>query len=463
MQRRHDRLTSRYVIADRRTLWQSPVALTPYAGALIDAAALGALIDDAYRGAGIAPADIDTGVVILTGEALRRENAEAIARVLAERGGDLVTAAAGHRMEARLAAYGSGAARASRDLGGRVLNIDIGGGTTKLALCDRGELLWTAALDIGGRLVAVEGGRVARLETAGRHHAARAGFDLAPGAPLDAAGLARIAEGMADLLMAALAPSPPPEAAALLLTEPPGPFGVLAGVLVSGGVGEYVYGREARDFGDLGPALGRALRLRLDAWGPPLLPAEAPIRATALGASEHSVQLSGQTGFVPRPGAVLPRRNLPVVRPHLDPGADPDPAAVAAAVVAAFATLDLDPAADAALALGWAGPPDHARLLRLARGIAQGLAPRLAAGQPLHILLDGDVAQSLGHILRDELGLGPDLCVLDGLDLRPFDYIDLGRIRLPSMTVPVTIKSLLFADSGAERLRSAGALQETSP
>jgi ethanolamine utilization protein EutA len=27
-----------------------------------------------------------------------------------------------------------------------------------------------------------------------------------------------------------------------------------------------------------------------------------------------------------------------------------------------------------------------------------------------------------------------------------FDYIDLGRIRLPSMTVPVTIKSLMFSE-----------------
>ncbi|MDH3264598.1 MAG: hypothetical protein OEM24_11430, partial [Paracoccaceae bacterium] len=27
-----------------------------------------------------------------------------------------------------------------------------------------------------------------------------------------------------------------------------------------------------------------------------------------------------------------------------------------------------------------------------------------------------------------------------------FDYIDLGKIRLPSFTVPVTVKSLLFSD-----------------
>ena len=49
-----------------------------------------AIIDDAYDAAGIHPDDIDTGVVILTGEALRRENAQAIAGLLAEQGGDFV-------------------------------------------------------------------------------------------------------------------------------------------------------------------------------------------------------------------------------------------------------------------------------------------------------------------------------------------------------------------------------------
>src|SRR5262245_44793221 len=68
-------LTSRYYVVSRETLFQSPVALTPYASdERIDDAALGAIIEEAYAAAGVAPRDIDTGVVILTGEALRREN-----------------------------------------------------------------------------------------------------------------------------------------------------------------------------------------------------------------------------------------------------------------------------------------------------------------------------------------------------------------------------------------------------
>src|SRR5262249_61970230 len=107
-------LTSRYYVVSRETLFQSPVALTPYSSdERIDDAALGAIIDEAYAAAGVEPQDIDAGVVILTGEALRRENAEAIAALLAEQRGDFVTATAGHHMESMLAAYGSGASKLS--------------------------------------------------------------------------------------------------------------------------------------------------------------------------------------------------------------------------------------------------------------------------------------------------------------------------------------------------------------
>ena len=183
-------LTSRYYVVSRETLFQSPVALTPYASdERIDDAALGTIIDEAYAAAGVKPGDIDTGVVILTGEALRRENAEAIAALLAEQGGDFVSATAGHHMESMLAAYGSGASKVSHEQGKRILNIDIGGGTTKIAVVAKGDVIATAALHIGGRLQVVDDiGRIVRLDPAGKFHAREAGFDwsrgdvLSPGA-----------------------------------------------------------------------------------------------------------------------------------------------------------------------------------------------------------------------------------------------------------------------------------------
>ena len=443
-------LTSRYLVVHRETLYRSPVALTPYASAEhIDAEALGSVIDRAYGDAALDPSDIDTGVVILTGEALRRRNAEAIARVLAERGGELVTATAGHHMEAMLAAYGSGAARRSYDTGTRLLNVDIGGGTTKLALLDRGQVTATAALHLGGRLQVVDDdGRIVRLDPAGREHAARAGYRWELGDRAGEDEIEQVAETMAEALVTALTRDPvPPDVAQLYLTEPLPAVGPVDGVVFSGGVAEYVYDREDERFGDLGAPLGRALRRRVDAGALPfrLLPPGECIRATALGASEYSVQLSGNTGWISDPRALLPRRNLQVVRPVLELGESIEAASVAAAVRRRLAALDADLGdADVALAMSFSGPPSYERLLPFARGVRDGLAERTARGRPLYVMLDADVARTLGRLLQEELGLTNDVLVVDGLVLREFDYIDLGRVRSPSGTVPVTIKSLVF-------------------
>src|SRR6267142_1490888 len=218
LRRLGEELTSRYYVVSRETLFQSPVALTPYASEeRIDEARLGAIIDDAYGAARIGPDDIDTGVVILTGEALRRENAQAIAALIAEKGGDFVCAGAGHHMESMLAAYGSGAAGVSSGEGKRILNIDIGGGTTKLGLVENGKVTATAAVHVGGRLQVVDdNGVIVRLDPAGKHHAKRAGFSWHKGDVIDPKHLEKVADVMADEFVAALTQRPMPPAIAHL-------------------------------------------------------------------------------------------------------------------------------------------------------------------------------------------------------------------------------------------------------
>src|SRR5580692_2658916 len=257
-------LTSRYYVVSRETLFQSPVALTPYQSEeRIDDAKLGAIIDDAYDAAKLHPDNIDTGVVILTGEALRRENAQGIAAILSEQGGEFVTATAGHHMEAMLAAYGSGAARVSSDESKRILNIDIGGGTTKLGLVEKGKVIATEAVHVGGRLQVVEDGKIVRLDPAGKHHAKRAGFTWNRGDTIALADMEKVADGMADALVSAVTAHPlPHDIEHLYLTDPIAELGRIDGIMFSGGVSEYVYERETRDFGDMGPRLGRAIRER---------------------------------------------------------------------------------------------------------------------------------------------------------------------------------------------------------
>ena len=452
LQRVADQLSTRYVVVSRDPIYQSPISLTPYQSeTAIDAQALGKIIEDAYSASGLHADEVDAGAVILTGEALRRENGQAIAAMLAEQGGEFVCATAGHHMESMLAVYGSGAARRSFDGACRILNIDIGGGTTKLGLVENGELRATAALHTGGRLlVADEQGRITRLDPMGRLHARRAGFDWQIGSVVTRAQLAQVAAGMADALMRVLSQRfTEADLDELLLTDPIQDFGALAGIMFSGGVGEYVYERESRDFGDLGLLFGQAVRARLNAgalpW--PLLPAGECIRATVLGASEYSVQLSGNTTFVSEPGALLPRKNLQVVPLPLALGEQIDPADVAQALRQSFLRHDLvEGEQDVAISLRWTGAPAYRRLSALMQGLLEALPATLAAARPLYIVVDGDIALTLGYLLKEDPRVRGEVLAIDGITLWGFDFIDLGRIRMPSMTVPVTIKSLVFSE-----------------
>jgi ethanolamine utilization protein EutA len=177
-----------------------------------------------------------------------------------------------------------------------------------------------------------------------------------------------------------------------------------------------------------------------------LLPAGECIRATAFGASEYSVQLSGNTVYVSEPGQLLPRKNLQVLQPPVRLEGAVDSARLAAAISEHLEAFDVvEGATEIALAFKWCGEPSFERLSAFARAITLALPKSIAAEKPIYLILDGDVAQTLGAILKEDWRLGSEVLVLDGVALRDFDYVDLGRIRVPSNTVPVTIKSLVFS------------------
>src|SRR5437588_4883770 len=153
-----------------------------------------------------------------------------------------------------------------------------------------------------------------------------------------------VAGALADALLAAIVQSPlSHKLAHLYLTSPIADSGSIDGIMFSGGVGEFVYRRETRDFGDMGRRLGDALRRRIDRgalpW--PLLAAGECIRATALGASEYSVQLSGNTSYISKPGELLPRRNLQVLQPTYECPDIIESAALAKAIKTHFTAFDL--------------------------------------------------------------------------------------------------------------------------
>jgi ethanolamine utilization protein EutA len=443
-------LSSRFVVAERKTLYLSPVHFTPYAGGRerIDDQALGQLVDSAYQEAGITAEQVDTGAIILTGEAIRRDNARAIADLFAAQRGNFVCASAGHNFEALLSAHGSGAVALSAERQCRVLNIDIGGGTTKLAVAERGRVLSTAAFHIGGRLLATDDvGAISVLEPGGQSLARQVGFKWQLGDRVAAQQMERLARYMADAVLAlAQEEKPPSELERLWLTPALSGAKSYDAVVFSGGVSEYIYGKETTSFGDLGAPLGKALQGLINsgalAW--PLAPARECIRATVMGAAQHTIQVSGNT--IHRSNdELLPRKNLQVLRPAVDLSDTIDSSALAESILHHFRAFDLkEGEAEVALVFHWDGSPAASRIAAFCRGLMKGLPATVRNRRPIYLVFDHDLAGLVGTILKNDFQLDNDVLAIDGVTLHDFDFIDLGKTLEPSGTIPVTIKSLVF-------------------
>ena len=436
-----ERLDTRYVVTGREVRFASDILLTPYAGDnTIDADVLSAFIARQYDSAGIAPEEIDTGALILTGVAARRSNARAIGEIFAAEAGKFVSVSAGDALETLMAAHGSGAAALS-EKGNPVLNIDVGGGTTKIALCCDGEIVARTALDTGARLVVLDAdGKIDRLEPYGAKHIRATGITADVGAELSEDGRRAIAAQMARSIRTVIEGG---SADGYMRLDPLGDMPAVTTVVVSGGVSEFMAGH-ASDTSDLGPYLAQALKAELADAGLTVALARQGIRATVVGASQYTVQVSGSTIFL-APVDALPLRNLAVIAPTMDLGEVVEPATVAAAVADALARLDLQHGhAAVAVALPWSGTASYARLKALGQGLVAGLAPVLDAGHPLVIVTDGDVGGLIGMQCRSEETVPGVIISIDGIALSEFDFIDIGEVLRATGATPVVVKSLLF-------------------
>ncbi|MCC7367475.1 MAG: ethanolamine ammonia-lyase reactivating factor EutA [Chloroflexi bacterium] len=460
----------RGVVVARQILWQSPIWLTPYlSDNTIDIEALDAYCAEAYQAVEATRNEIDSGVVILTGEALKRVNARSIARMFAAEAGKFVCASAGHHMEAVLAANGSATVARSRRDKRTLLNIDIGGGTTKFALVRDGVVEATAAVAIGARVVARdEDGRLTRIDEPARLVAEELGISLTLGEALEQADENRIVRAWTDMLVSIVKLEPPTGLVAKLMLTDPLPTHLPPRALTfSGGVAEFIYEREEQDFGDLGQPLAKAIRqaLNRNRFGlPSLVHPSLGIRATAVGASQFNVQ-GGVNAYVPDE-SFLPLYNVPVLVPRIDLEGDVPSETIAASIHDALTRADIVEG-EQPLALAFRILSDEPRpslLHALAEGIRAALPHTIAGAAPLVLVVNQGVsntfvrpstdahalsahrpAVAVGSRLKEELGAACHTIAMENVHLAEFDFIDVAPVLRPSEVVPVTVKSLLFA------------------
>ena len=411
-------------ITERKIRYRSPVHFTPLLGQeRVDAAALREIVDREYEKAGFRREDVDTGAIIITGETSRKENARAVLQELSGYAGEFVVATAGPDLESILAAKGSGAVAYSRDTGKTVLHMDIGGGTSNLALIREGIILATGCLNVGGRLVKLDqSGRITYVSPV-----LEGLCDLQVGDSVLPETLQPVAELLVQALEMAAGLRHPTGLLEKLTTPGTGmtpPAGKIV-ISFSGGVADCV-GKETDwlAYWDLGPLLGQAIRKSRLCQGEYMLGKET-IRATVIGAGCHSAQLSGSTVF--HRGIRFPLKNVPVV-PVGETGDNP-----AEQIRKAMTRQE----GLAVLAMSGYHAPDYRQVTELAEAICKAWI-----SGPVLVCLEQDMAKALGHALAVRLPEEVPILCIDRVKLAEESYLDVAAPVGPAL--PVVVKTLVL-------------------
>lgn len=399
-------------ITERTVLYKSPVYFTPLLGEnLVDGSAIREIVQKEYQNAGIHREDVDTGAIIITGETSRKENARAVLDALSDYAGDFVVATAGPDLESVLAAKGAGATELSRTTGKPVLHMDIGGGTSNLALIEDGKIVRTGCLNVGGRLIKfLKNGEITYVSSA-----LSGLFDRKPGEIVTITELYELAETLTQALEMAAGLLEPTELMKQLLTReterswnPPNGEVVLS---FSGGVADCI-NQELPwlHFGDLGPILGQTIRKSRLCQGQYALGRET-IRATVIGAGSYSTQLSGSTVYCQN--VRFPLKNLPVVE-------------------------NSSKIHEGSVVLSVPGipSPTYSQVREIAGELAKNKPPEL------YICLEADMAKALGQALAARLPQQTRILCIDRVRVGEDSYLDIGEPV--GGAFPVVVKTLVL-------------------
>ena len=171
-----------------------------------------------------------------------------------------------------------------------------------------------------------------------------------------------------------------------------------------------------------------------------------PIRATVTGIAQQTVEMSGDTIYVGT-GNVLPLRSREVRT--LDVSAIHKSGDISQAMKDAVGRENLTSGHGGVVWDVRCAPNREYRYLsELARGLGEG-GSALSEG-PVALILDQDIAMLVGRLIAEELDIKREVVVLDGISLKGVHFVDLGRFRPESNTVPVVLKSLVFLDRSSE-------------
>lgn len=439
----------RITITDKQVVFKSEIIFTPILTSnLIDVDAIKLFVETQYKNAGIDKNEIQIGAVIITGETARKENSSNVLQALSGFAGDFVVATAGPDLESIIAGRGAGAQTYSKEHHTSVVNLDIGGGTTNLALFYDDEIFDTGCLDIGGRLIRIEAATNTITYIAPKIASIidRESLSLKVGQRVTVEELLPIVKIMATLLENSVGiGEESPYYHQIITNKGLESKREIKAISFSGGVADCIVKDLPADpfrYGDIGLLLGYAIahsRLIIDI---PVVKSVETIRATVVGAGSHTAEISGST--ITYRKEVLPIKNLPVLKLSAqdEMGTSQE---MASAIIKKCQWYQLETDFQE-VALGVEGEknPSFQRVLDYANAIVTGLDDMIVRQATLVISVQQDMAKSLGQCLHSLLPKDYPFVCIDSVRVENGDYLDIGQPVAGGSVLPVVVKTLIF-------------------
>jgi len=439
-----------YKITHKEIFYRSNIYLTPLLSqSQIDASGIRKIIEEEYLRAGIKPGEVETGAIIITGETARKENAAQVLAYLSDLAGDFVVATAGPDLEGIIAGKGAGACKYSKENNCITANLDIGGGTTNIAVFRYGEVIDTACLDIGGRLIQYEENtqRVQYISKKMEILIQSLGLDIYIGKILSIKEIEIIVGAMVQILEEAIGikTGEPGSLLPPMLTN----HGLKLSYTIdtisfSGGVADCIWSHLDKNlykYGDIGVFLGRAINNGDVMKGNVIRPDET-IAATVVGAGAHSMEISGST--ITFEEQILPLKNVPILKlTNEEEFQSHDKMQKIIAEKLKWYQVEAG-GNTVALALQGKENPRFADIVSLADAIISGMHMVLEMKLPLVVVVERDMAKVLGQTLNRKLGFKKNVVCIDSIQMENGDYMDIGHSVASGKVLPVIVKNLLF-------------------
>ncbi len=438
-------LTRRFIIEDRNIIYEGRIIDTPLLhDNTIDIVKLTDFFKKEYKRAGINPADVQTGAVIITGETAKKQNAKEIVEILSNDAGNFVAATAGPNFESVIAAMGSGAKDRSEKHSKTILSCDIGGGTSNIAISIDGKIVSTACVSVGGRLIAFDSkNNIWWVADPAKTVMKHLGMEYQTGDQILKKDIEKIAETFAQVLIEVITEQPTSVLAKkLMITNSLDFTSSIDEYVFSGGVAELIYGGNGTH-NDMGQILSDKINLLTPEITSPVIEPLNKIRATVIGAGAHSLSISGSSGFMDDQ-LEFPIINIPVIKVDVEQS-KLSVQHVVTKINSSFQRFDLKEGKET-VALYFKDPirNSYPEVELFAKSIEAALPNSIDKKIPIILIFETDIACSVGNVIRRETGLKTNLLTLDELDLKEGDWVDIGKPLTGNQVFPVTVKSLVF-------------------